>query len=153
MDSSPRLLLIAALLPVLLCCGGGYVLLSSAVDTKTRKAREFGDEVVRRVTAQEGWNANLLRSYGSDQFQKQYSVVELAQTVTGPPGRTLGAYRTGKSYAKVVEKGSEKAANVVDYQNSAEFDHGSAVVRMELTEVSNRKWAVTSFAVAPTLSR
>lgn len=154
MDFTPKLLLLASLVPAAVCCGGGYLMLSSVADVKTRRARDFGDEVVRRVTHDKGWDAKALRESGSDQFRKQYTEVELAQTVTGPPGRTLGAYRSGKGFAKVVERGLTRSTHaVVDYQNQADFDHGSAVVKMELTEEPGNRWAVSSFTVAPNLSR
>lgn len=151
MDSTPKLMLLAALVPAVVCCAGGYVMVSSVVDVKSRRARDFGDEVVRKVTANAGWDAAVLRGYGSEQFQKQYSAVELGQTVTGPPGRTLGAFRRGKGTAKVIDRNT-RGGTLVDYQNAAEFDHGQAVVKMELVESADHKWSVSSFAVAPNLS-
>ncbi|MES1227176.1 MAG: hypothetical protein ABUL72_00810 [Armatimonadota bacterium] len=150
MESGPKTILIALMVPVLLCCGGGYFLLSSAVDLKSRKAREFGDLVVQRVTTKKGWDAAALHSMGNAQYQKTYSVADVAKATDGP-AQTLGTFVSGQGSVKISAAGDSKTGQgtTVEYQNRAKFTSGKAIVKIELAQNQDKSWAVTSFSIAP----
>ena len=150
MDSGPKTILIAFVLPLLVCCGGGYFLLSSIVDAKGSKAKEFGDLVVKRVTTKSGWDAGALHALGSPQYQKTYSVAELSK-VTDGPALTLGTYESGSGTVKISSAGDSKSGEgtLVTYENLAKFCKGKARVRIELAQAPSKSWWVTSFSIAP----
>ena len=152
MESGPRTILIAFAVPIVLCCGGGYFLLSSAVEGKGRKAREFGDQVVQAVTSAEGWDAAALRSMGTEQYQKTNSVSELSATVTSEAARTLGTYVSGVSSVKIIGTGDGKQTGTqVEYESRVKFTRGKARLKLqlELAAPGSSKWAVSSFNVTP----
>lgn len=152
MESGPRTILIAFAVPIVLCCGGGYFLLSSAVDAKGKKAREFGDQVIQAVTTPEGWDPAALRAMGTEQYQKTNSVQELATTVTAEAARTLGTYVSGVSTVKISGAGDGKETGTqVDYENLVMFTRGKArlKLKLELSNEAKRSWAVSSFKVTP----